>query len=44
MHTVAMIVSTAPIAFAVIGTLSFTTVLLMILGGLVEPTLGYSIR
>ena len=44
MHAAAMIVITVPIALAVIGVLSFATVLLMILGGLVEPTLRYSIR
>lgn len=44
MQAVAMIVITVPIALAVIGTLSFATVLLMILGGLIEPTLGYNIR
>ena len=44
MHPAALMLIPIPIAFAIIGGLSFVTVLLMILGGLVEPTLEYTIR
>ena len=43
MHPAATIVIAIPIAVAIIGMLSFATVLLMILGGLAEPTLEYAI-
>ena len=44
MDAAAMIVIPIPMALVVIGTLSFATVLLMIFGGLIEPTLGYTVR